>query len=669
MKNTQLGLETQLKDKKYIKLEHIQKLHLEMKDKAILNPREESIKEGILELENKEKWNIIGYKEVNIEIKNEMKLKTIDEINQLNELLKIENKEMEKLSIETELQSEDIEKLYIEKEENYKLKDEIKLNKGFQVNNKNNYSNINEKLILITEKNNNIIKRKNYIINLFLFIFSLYTPCFKSGKRREEKKLMISGEELLIKISKDKNGFFEDKYRSKKYLNFKESIIKKIMRNIFRNIYLIIIIHLIQRILTNNNLKIIEYKFSNITLKINGIGYKKVFTSYNDFGREYYPNMIYINGIKLSTINYSYYLNETYNFIDLIWNNSINYCEWMFYECKDITEIDLSNFDTSIVTSMWNMFWKCYSLSSLNLSNFNTSLVKNMNGMFQSCYFLSSLNLSNFDTSLVTNMRYMFGNCSSFSLLNLSNFNTSLVKDMQYMFYNCSNLEYINLINFSEKSLTAVAYMFDFVPDNIVVCINENSNKILSQIKNKNCYTIDCSDNWKIKQKKIVNKTGICIDNNNNDILYKYEYEGIYYENCLNGNLINNSTIKNCSCNEEECLSCPNIPLKEYLCTECNNDYYEIENDNNYNNYKNCYKDPLGYYLDGNIYKKCFYTCKECEINGNNITHNCIKCNDNYSYEIKIILIVILIVLIIIILIIIIIIVLLIQVVLKNILN
>ena len=35
-------------------------------------------------------------------------------------------------------------------------------------------------------------------------------------------------------------------------------------------------------------------------------------------------------------------------------------------------------------------------------------------------------------------------------------------------------------------------------------------------------------------------------------------------------------------------------------------------------------------------YKKCFDTCKECKINGNNITHNCIKCNDNYSYEIKI---------------------------------
>ena len=81
--------------------------------------------------------------------------------------------------------------------------------------------------------------------------------------------------------------------------------------------------------------------------------------------------MIYINGIKQPTINYSYYLNETDNFIDLIWNNSINYCGYMFYGCKDITEIDLSNFDTSLVTLMDYMFYNCYSLSSLNLSNFN----------------------------------------------------------------------------------------------------------------------------------------------------------------------------------------------------------------------------------------------------------------------------------------------------------
>jgi hypothetical protein len=86
MKNTQLGLEAILRD---IQLEDIQKLYLEIKDKAILNPREDSIIEE-RENENRLKWNIVRLKEV----ENEMKLKTID--NQIKEKLKIENKEIEK---------------------------------------------------------------------------------------------------------------------------------------------------------------------------------------------------------------------------------------------------------------------------------------------------------------------------------------------------------------------------------------------------------------------------------------------------------------------------------------------------------------------------------------------------------------------------------------------
>jgi len=234
-------------------------------------------------------------------------------------------------------------------------------------------------------------------------------------------------------------------------LNIKHKTIipedEPLVRNAFRNniIYLIIIIHLMQIILSNNNLQFIKYKFSNITLKINGIGNKKVITSYHSYYTDsrFCPNMIYINGVKQSSIKSWYYLNETYNFVEIIWNRSITYSEMMFRGCEDINEIDLSNF------------------------------------------------------------------------------NTSMVIDMKYIFYNCSNLEYINLINFKEKSNTSVEGIFDYVPDNVLICLNEKSNKILAQIKNITCYTIDCSYNWKIKQKKIVNKTGLCIDNSNNDIKRK----------------------------------------------------------------------------------------------------------------------------------------------------
>ena len=35
------------------------------------------------------------------------------------------------------------------------------------------------------------------------------------------------------------------------------------------------------------------------------------------------------------------------------------------------------------------------------------------------------------------------------------------------------------------------------------------------------------------------------------------------------------------------------------------------------------------------INQNCYYTCESCEINGNNITHNCLKCKDNFTYEIN----------------------------------
>ena len=48
-----------------------------------------------------------------------------------------------------------------------------------------------------------------------------------------------------------------------------------------------------------------------------------------------------------------------------------------------------------------------------------------------------------------------------------------------------------------------------------------------------------------------------------------------------------------------------------------------------------------GYYLDKDLYKKCYHTCKKCVIGGNNLAyfllviHNCIECNDNFSLGIK----------------------------------
>ena len=66
-----------------------------------------------------------------------------------------------------------------------------------------------------------------------------------------------------------------------------------------------------------------------------------------------------------------------------------------------------------------------------------------------------------------------------------------------------------------------------------------------------------------------------------------------------------------------------------------NNIYNEKVNENNINRYINCYKNTIGYYLDKNIYKKRYYTCKECKLTGNNTIHNCLTCKDNYYVSIS----------------------------------
>ena len=434
-------------------------------------------------------------------------------------------------------------------------------------------------------------------------------------KEKRRKELLIYIKEWAKKKKYNNNiyDYFEDSIKINKDINIKERNNNKI--EIYKRIiFVYIIINLI--ILSSNNIT----KYPNITLKIKGKGYNNIFTSGNhsylyEFNSSYYPDEIYINGNKQNIVNYSYYFNDTDNYIELIWNNIIITCACMFYDCINITEIDLSHFDTSQVIYMNRMFYNCISLALLDLSHFDTSQVIYMNSMFYNCMSLTSLDLSNFDTSQVTRM--------------------------DYIFYNCTNLEYINLNNFTGIKLSNISsdysYMFSNIQENAVICINETDDniKIVEQIKNIICHLINCENNWKLNQKKL-NYNNTCIDNCYNDEMYKYEYNGKCYNICIYG-YINDTA---CMCELEKCLLCSNVALYYNLCNKCNYNYYPKEDDiNNIGEYINCYNYSIdGYYLDKNelIYKKCYISCKTCEIKGNNILHNCLTCKNNYIiYEMK----------------------------------
>jgi surface protein len=132
----------------------------------------------------------------------------------------------------------------------------------------------------------------------------------------------------------------------------------------------------------------------------------------------------------------------------------------MFVHCDNLGDIDLSNFNTSNVTSMIRMFANCYSLGSLDLSNFDTNNVAGITGMFYECVALTSLDLSGFCTRNITDMSNMFYNCSGLTSLDLSNFDTSNVASMWRTFYGCSSLISLDLSSFDTSNVVNMSYMF-----------------------------------------------------------------------------------------------------------------------------------------------------------------------------------------------------------------
>ena len=241
----------------------------------------------------------------------------------------------------------------------------------------------------------------------------------------------------------------------------------------------------------------------------------------------------------------------------------------IFYECFSLTSIDLSGFNTSSTTDMAYAFNNCNKLTSLNLSNFNTSLVNNMEYMFSKCNSLISLELSNFDTSNVEQMNSMFESCSELRTLDLSNFNTQKVGNMDSMFSNCINLLYINLYNYTNESNPIISNIFFSTPDNLIICIN-NSSPIFSQLYSRKCVINDCS---KYKNnKKIIYENRICLDDCEDDKIYKYKYDDFCYDKCPKGTHSNKENIFICQVNEYECFEdYPFLVIEYNTCTaDCN---------------------------------------------------------------------------------------------------
>ena len=125
---------------------------------------------------------------------------------------------------------------------------------------------------------------------------------------------------------------------------------------------------------------------------------------------------------------------------------------------KDLTDIDLSEWDVSNVTNMHDMFMESTNTNTINISKWNVSNVTDMSRMFSYCD-LTDIDLYEWDVSNVTNMHDMFMESKNTNTINISKWNVSNVTDMSRMFSNC-DID-TDLSEWDVSNVTDMYAMFD----------------------------------------------------------------------------------------------------------------------------------------------------------------------------------------------------------------
>lgn len=177
----------------------------------------------------------------------------------------------------------------------------------------------------------------------------------------------------------------------------------------------------------------------------------------------HYNDRFPINAFYLNTWKRSPYTQAHPNITQLdvsCWNTSgMTSMYGMFANYSRLTYLDVSGFDTSNVTSM-NATFNGLQVTSLNVGGFDTSKVTDMQTMFTSCNKLTYVDVSNWDVGNVDTAYKMFCNCDVINNLDVSNWNAQ-IRNMEFMFLNCYALSSLDVSKWSTiKTTQGMSSMF-----------------------------------------------------------------------------------------------------------------------------------------------------------------------------------------------------------------
>ena len=118
---------------------------------------------------------------------------------------------------------------------------------------------------------------------------------------------------------------------------------------------------------------------------------------------------------------------------------------YVFHDCPELTQLDLSNWDTGKIQYMIATFNGCTKLTEVNCSTWNTNKVYNMQQTFLNCNSLETIPVRDWDTRNVMYMDKTFANCTSLTNLDISKWDTSKVVELTNTFYHCSSLKTLDV--------------------------------------------------------------------------------------------------------------------------------------------------------------------------------------------------------------------------------
>ena len=137
--------------------------------------------------------------------------------------------------------------------------------------------------------------------------------------------------------------------------------------------------------------------------------------------------------------------------------------------------------------------------------------------------------------------------------------------------------------------------------------------KVLEELNNKNCSINDCSDDWNIKIKLIIEDKQICVYDCSQDDIYKLQYKNKCYIHCPEG-IVESNDNKTCL------IACPETQPFEKN-EDCFNDCFASEFFNNIciiNNKSTQAKEKMVKNIENQINTESFNSLLENIINNDN---------------------------------------------------